>query len=354
MKKRKALFCILNWGLGHATRSIPIINELERQGWDVIIATDGIPLHFLKKEYPTHHFEKLPGYNITYDGKSIFWIILKQIPQMIRARQGENKLVRNLVKKHNIQLIISDNRFGCYHSKVTSIFMTHQWNLLYSDLKIHKLATWLNQKMILRYFDKVWIPDDPELKMSGILSENNPHQIYTGIISRFKQEEIQRSSKNIDILFILSGPEPLRTSLEEKCVNLSNELKNSNIHIVRGTTKPRNANQKIEKHIQQYDLVNSDDLQKLISRAKFIVSRSGYTSLMDYLHLGVNNLLLIPTPMQTEQEYLAIYFSEKFKSVQTTTEKELNIEHLKYGLNQAPQQNKPTQNTLLSKIISDI
>lgn len=353
MKKKKALFCILNWGLGHATRSIPIINELERQGWDVIIATDGIPFHFLQKEFPKHHFEKLPGYNIKYDGKSIFWIILKQIPNMIRARQGENKRVRGLTKKHNIQLIISDNRFGCFHKKVTSIFMTHQWNLLYSDLKIHKLATWLNQKMILRYFDRVWIPDDPKLKMSGILSENNPNQIYTGIISRFNQE-VNNDQKNIDLLFILSGPEPLRSTLEEKCIQLANDLTSYNIHLVRGTTKDRSIQNLVASHIKIYDLTKSDKLESLIKKAKFIVSRSGYTSLMDYLHLGITNLLLIPTPMQTEQEYLAIYFSEKFDTVETTTERELNITHLQKGLSKRTVMSKPTKNKLLSRIVSEI
>lgn len=353
MKRKKALFCILNWGLGHATRSIPIINELEQQGWDVIIATDGIPLHFLQNEFPNHHFEKLPGYNITYDGKSIFWIILKQIPNMILARQGENKRVRQIVKDHNIQLVISDNRFGCYDKKVTSIFMTHQWNLLYSDLKVHKLATWLNQKMILRYFDKVWIPDDPQLQMSGILSENNPDNIYTGIISRFNQD-VQTKEKNIDLLFILSGPEPLRSTLEKKCTLLANELTSYTIHLVRGTTKDRSAQYKASSHVMVYDLVKSDELESLIKKAKFIVSRSGYTSLMDYLHLGVTNLLLIPTPMQTEQEYLAIYFSEKFDTVETTTEDQLSLNHLQKGLNQPAVESKPTENVLLSKIISEI
>lgn len=352
-KSKKILYCVLNWGLGHATRSIPIIKQLLSYGWEVHLASDGIALEYLRNEFPHLHFLELAGYNINYRGKSTFWIISRQIPKMYMARAKEHVKTKKYVQNNHINAIISDNRFGCYVNNKKSIFITHQWNLLQSNQTIHSFASKLNQWMITRYFDEVWIPDDPELNMSGILSKNNPDQKYTGIISRLHPSE-EKKDTDIDVLVILSGPEPSRTRLESKIISLVKDMANKNIHIVRGTNKNFKSKMKLGAHIHIHNMLNTSELEQLIHRTSFIVSRSGYTSLLDYFHVGIQNLLLIPTPYQTEQVYLANYCTNQFDQVYTTSEKELTKNHLIEGMKRESIRKIKNLNQYLSELISSL
>lgn len=350
MDNRVVLFSILNWGLGHATRSIPIIKELQLAGWKVVVCCDGMPLNFLKQELYNVSFEELPSYNIHYRGNSIQSIIIKQLPKMFFARRNEHRAIQRYVEKYNPSLLISDNRFGCYHSKVTSIFITHQWNLLSSKLTKHALAAKANHYFITKYFDQVWIADDPRYKLSGILSENNPDNLYTGVLSRFPK--LEQRDRDIDALYILSGVEPVRTDLEQKLLKISQALPDKKIVLVRGTkTVFKNS---APPNVTVYDLVNTTILHDLISRTNFIVSRSGYSSLLDYLHLGVQNLLLIPTPYQTEQIYLARYFEKTFEHVHYTDEKNLCLEHIERGIQIKADLATPLDNPFLKPLIESI
>ena len=295
----------LNWGLGHATRCVPIINSLIKNNFTPIIASDGHSLVFLQKEFPDLETLELPSYNIFY-GKNLKLSLLLQVPKIWNTVKKEQKLIANFIAKNNNVIgLISDNRFGVRSNKVTSIYITHQLNVLFG------FATFLTSKIhqnIINTFDECWIPDSLNSEFSGKLSEGKKIKIshkYIGVLSRFKKEYI---SKNINVLVINSGVEPNRTSFERK---LKKELLKSDkkIVLIQGKIETQ---QKIyeKKNIKIYNFMLSKELQSAINSSEIIICRSGYSSIMDLAVLQ-KKVFFIPTKNQTEQEYLASYLSEK-------------------------------------------
>tara|TARA_B110001450_G_scaffold28262_1_gene24684 strand:+ start:8289 stop:9362 length:1074 start_codon:yes stop_codon:yes gene_type:complete len=300
--RKNIIIAPLNWGLGHATRCIPIIEELKKNGFTPIIASDGSALDLLIKEFPTLKFIKLPSYNITYAKNGVFLKLklLANIPKLIAAVKKETLIINNLVEKENIHGIISDNRFGVYHKNIPSVYITHQINV-FSGITT-KFTSKLHQK-IIRKFDECWIPDiKSENNYSGELSKSHNLKIkskYVGVLSRFKKNEI---ANLYDYLIILSGPEPQRTILEHK---LLTELKDSikKIILIKGVVE---SEQKITKknNITCYNFMTSKELELTINQSNIIIARSGYTTIMDLATLN-KKAFFIPTPGQYEQLYLA-------------------------------------------------
>ena len=184
---KKIIVAPLNWGLGHASRCIPIINSLLENSFTPIIASDGNALLFLKKEFPDLEFLELPSYNISY-AKNLKWSLLLQIPIILRSIKKEGKYIDDFVTENNVIGIISDNRFGVRSKKVHSVYITHQITVLsgiftFFTSKIHQ--------NIIRKFDECWIPDFENSEFSGKLSvsKNNLNQKYIGVLSRFKKVE---------------------------------------------------------------------------------------------------------------------------------------------------------------------
>ena len=220
---KKILIAPLNWGLGHATRCIPIINGLIDNGFELVIASDGVALELLKKEFPNIVSLELPSYNIEYaeKGKNFKWKMIAQIPKIISTIQKEQKLVGELVNTHHFDGIISDNRLGIYSKKVPSVFITHQLNVLTGS------TSWLTTKLHKSYiqkFNECWVPDiENSPNLSGKLghpTESIKNVKYIGPLSR-----LRKKPKPIlyDLMVLLSGPEPQRTILEEKIIS---ELEN--------------------------------------------------------------------------------------------------------------------------------
>lgn len=299
---KRILVAPLNWGLGHATRCIPIIKALENEGFEPVIASDGIALHILQKEFPHLIFLELPSYNIQYAKKGAFfkWKMMKNSPKMIEAVLEERKLVKQWVKEYEIQGIISDNRLGVFSKKIPSVFITHQLNVLTGN------TSWITSKMhqyIIKKYSECWVPDVEEKpNLTGKLGHlKHPHfKInYIGPLSRLKKKEcpIQYS-----LLVILSGPEPQRTMLEEK---LRIELENypHNTLFIQGVVE---SEQKItvKNHITYYNFMTSTELETAFNESDIVLSRSGYTTVMDLAQVG-KKAFFIPTPGQYEQEYLA-------------------------------------------------
>uniref|UniRef100_UPI0030DC38D0 glycosyltransferase n=1 Tax=uncultured Salegentibacter sp. TaxID=259320 RepID=UPI0030DC38D0 len=216
MQKKRILVAVLNWGLGHATRSISIINELLNHNFEVFIASDGVALQLLQKEFPDIKCLELPSYNISYSksASSFKWKLFTETPGILRAIRLEKKAIKEFVDEYNLNGIISDNRFGCRHKKITSVFITHQLNVLSGNTTY--LSSKLHQKYISK-FDECWIPDTPGNKnLSGIMGhlKEMPENVkYIGPLSRFNKF---RGQKRYDFAVVLSGPEPQRTMLEEK------------------------------------------------------------------------------------------------------------------------------------------
>ena len=306
--KKKILIAPLNWGLGHATRCIPIIKALDENGFEPIIASDGVALALLKKEFPKLISIELPAYNIQYaeNGKNFKWKVVAQLPKMVIAIKKEKAKIRKIVENYEIEGIISDNRLGVYSSRVPSVFITHQLNVLSGK------TSWLTTKLHLRYllkFNSCWVPDVSGAEnLSGKLG--HPEKIvekinYIGPLSRIEKKTLPIK---YDIMVLLSGPEPQRTLLEKKLIK---ELENSSKEIlfVKGIVESQQQIEKVNS-ITYYNFMNSEELSTAFNESEFVVCRSGYTTVMDLAKLE-KKAFFIPTPGQYEQEYLAKKYKEE-------------------------------------------
>ena len=300
---KKIIIAPLNWGLGHATRCVPVIHALLENNCTPIIASDGIALKFLKQEFPNLEYLILPTYNISYH-RNLKLGLLLQIPQILKAVRKEKKVIDKFIKTNkDVVGIISDNRFGVRSNLVPSVYITHQINVLSGNTT--SLTSYFHQKIIQK-FDQCWIPDTTNSQFSGKLSstKRNLNTRFIGVLSRFKKEVLEQE---IDVLVILSGPEPNRAFLENKLIS---EFKNDSRNIVFVLGKVESEQKEwISENIIFYNYLLSHELQKVINSSKVVVSRSGYSSIMDLAVLQ-KKAFLIPTENQHEQEYLARFLEE--------------------------------------------
>lgn len=308
MVKKKILIAPLNWGLGHATRSIPIIKALIENNFQPIIASDGVALNLLQKEFPELPFTELPAYNVTYakKGKYFKLKLLKDSPKLLKAIKAEKKATKQILENENISGIISDNRLGVHSKKVPSIFITHQLNVLSGK------TTWLSTKMhskIIKKFNACWVPDvKQEPNLSGKLGHPDYFEIpteYIGPLSRFENKQVTISN---DILVLISGPEPQRTLLQEKLLKTLKTYQGKVI-LVKGIMEQEQTKQ-VLGNMTIYNFMTSELLEKTINESNLVISRSGYTTVMDLAKLN-KKAFFIPTPGQFEQEYLAKRLNEK-------------------------------------------
>lgn len=301
----------LDWGLGHTTRCIPIIQQLQQNGYKVIVAGEGAQEHLLKREFPDIVFLHLPGYRIQYSHHKR-WLpfkIIQQLPKILRSIAREHHWLKKQIHQHHIQLVISDNRFGLRNPETTSVFVTHQLNIQTPFSWLTRVVQRINYACINRY-NACWVPDmaDNQFNIAGTLS--HPHRMphipvhYIGPLSRFQPATapVEESSFTYKWLFLLSGPEPQRTLLEKKLLEIASQIPGS-VFLLRakpGATHlpaaPSNCT--VANHLPTHEM------QQLIQKCEFVLSRSGYTTVMEMLALQ-KKTLLIPTPGQTEQEYLA-------------------------------------------------
>jgi uncharacterized protein (TIGR00661 family) len=303
----------LDWGLGHATRCIPIISELLANGCEVIIATEGKQANLLKLEFPDVKQVFLKGYHLDFS-KSRWSTILRiifQIPKILTRIKEETRWLELFTKENRVDLVISDNRFGLFHASIPTVFITHQ--LLIKTPFGKKVDSWLqrlNYKFINR-FGQCWIPDLKE--DDGLAGELSHPSIlpriptyYLGVLSRIKAQTA--ATTHIKLLILLSGPEPQRTLLEQRLTK-DLHLMSQHIVVIKGLPERGTDVQKMGA-IHFYNHLPSLQLQDIINRSEIIISRPGYSTIMDLLPLG-KKCIFIPTPGQTEQEYLAHYLEAK-------------------------------------------
>ncbi len=312
---KRILICPLDWGLGHATRCIPIIRLLLNKNAEVIIAADGRSLELLKKEFPQLQFIPFKGYEINYSkSERMVLKILFSVPKILKRIKQEHKELNTIIDQYKIDVVISDNRYGCWNKKVKSIFMTHQLMIKapFGEKLLHyKILKYINN------YDECWIPDNEEINN---LSSDLAHKytlpenaFFVGPLSRFLNQENDFSHtfeivEKYDIMAIISGPEPQRTIFEKIITEQISTTKLKALIVLglpdKKTTIQENENLKIISHL------NSKDMQTAISNSKIILSRSGYSTIMDLAMLG-KRAVFVPTPGQTEQEYLSKLFMKK-------------------------------------------
>lgn len=300
---QKIIFAPLNWGLGHASRSCALIQRLLDEGKEIILASDGEALTLLNSQFPQLPSHELPAYNVLYKKASLWHIMSSNAHKVQKAIRAEQKAAVTLVQETGADMIISDSRFGFRDSSIRSVIITHQLAPLANDhllrFIIRKGNSWL-----LNQFDECWVPDYEDRRLSGKLSDDQlvSKVRYIGPLSRLQRLE-KEVTPSIDILIILSGPEPARSRLEQELLCYA-ENTNKNICLVRGTDLLPDLS--TTENLAVINLADEKKLSLLLAKSNIIMSRSGYSSLMDYHKLGVK-ACLIPTPGQSEQEYLAEY-----------------------------------------------
>ena len=290
---------MLNWGLGHATRSIPIIEELLALETKVILASSGLSLTFLENHFPQLESKKLPDIEVSYSRQGAMQAIIERSIRQQSLNEKQREFISHLVKEKRITHIISDNVYGASIEAIPSVLISHQLSLTDSPaLQIvnKQLAKWINR------FSEVWVPDCPDIKISGRMSQNKAVSIpirFIGILSRFRESEIL--DKKYEIGILLGGPEPQRTVLEEKLVSSLKNIPGKKL-LVRATEKESHLG--YGKDWTVYDLLDGKTLETELSQSTHVIARSGYSSISDLVALN-KCATLIATPGQPEQNYLA-------------------------------------------------
>lgn len=303
-KSKHILVAVLDWGLGHATRSIPVIRCLLENNCQVSIAGNGPSLTLLKQEFPHLSFYELAAHQVTYSPRGFFFTrLFFQTPRIFKAIRKERRQIEKLTGENQIDAIISDNRYGCYSDKVPSVLITHQLNIqLPAALSWSRFVVNYILHYWIKKFDSCWVPDFPESRLSGKLSEEKEMKVqFVGILSRFHGKN--RSTTDIGVVGLVSGPEPQRTIFENLLIREFSVLNQPSL-IVRGLPQ-LNEEVASQGDITFINHASSDELEGIISSAGWIVSRSGYSTIMDLQTLARKQVIFIPTPGQTEQEYLA-------------------------------------------------
>ena len=318
MQQKKVLIAPLDWGLGHATRCIPVITAFIELGYHVTIATEGAHEIILREAFPGLTFLRLKGYGIRYSKKAAGFTfkMIVQIPRILYNIFREFWWLSKTNRHQQFDLIVSDNRLGFFHFKIPSVFITHQLNLQTPYSWSTRCLQWMQYTWFKLFYAMVWVPDmEGDQNLSGILG--NPiwkpsvPVWYMNCLSRLKAYAtgpVDGQQPTDLFLAIVSGPEPQRSIFQEILWVEGNGL-HQPLKLIAGTAGQPN-NQAVSTFGSIVPHLGGPDLVKAIENAKYIISRGGYTSLMELIPLN-KPLILVPTPGQTEQEYLAKRWQEK-------------------------------------------
>ncbi len=296
----------LDWGLGHATRCIPIIKYLLQKQCRVVIAVAGLHKKLLQQEFEHLEFIHLDGYGIKYAKKNVLLSLVMQLPQFIKNVKKEHNWLQKVVDEHKIDAVISDNRYGLYTGKVPCVFITHQL-----QVKAPRFFNWVESMVrkrmyyLINYFNECWVPDAAIEKdsLTGTLSHPKVLPVipvkYIGWLTRF--DGAGATEKKYTATVSLSGPEPQRSLLEAIILPQLKKM-TGNFLIIRGIPG-ETALPSLPINITAVNHLAAADMQMAFLQSNYIISRSGYSTLMDMKVLQCK-CIFIPTPGQTEQEYL--------------------------------------------------
>ena len=327
------LVCPMDWGLGHASRCMPVIMALRDAGCRVLVAASGGGSELIKRELGPEITDEagpvednrvriipFPGFPVSYSRRFLFFRLMFRVPAFVYHIYKERRLLNRIVKNYRPDLIVSDNRYGLGHRSVRSVIITHQLRPeLPFVLKPFQKMVARRIRQWIRTFDECWIPDDPDHSAAGKLISGHdrlPSVFFIGWLSRFglrkythnNSGETSNGSCKYRFLFILSGPEPHRTMLEDIIMERFSGIK-ERVLVVRGLHGCI-PEREVKGNIEIVGFMDSGMLANAVNDSKTIVCRSGYSSVMDLLVMG-RGAVLIPTPGQTEQEYLAKWLSAK-------------------------------------------
>lgn len=329
--KQKPLifYSALDWGLGHTTRSIVIIQEFLNHGCKVVVACNSTQKNIFKREFDNIEFVHLGGYNIKYGRNGVLTrgLIVSQLPEILTKVKNEKRWLDDFLAKNEVNAVVSDNRYGLSSPKVPSVFITHQ---LEPKTGMGSLANNFIRKSLYKYinkFSECWVPDYGEgSTLAGELShpERSPAipLKYLGPISRLNKSPFPTDNIHINkLLVILSGPEPQRSIFEEILIRELKTFK-QNAVLIRGLPGNTDNPEKLSG-IHFFNHVTTDELIRLTAESAIIICRSGYSSIMDMLLLK-KKMIIVPTPGQPEQEYLGEYLLRNMMAV-TVSQKKFSL-----------------------------
>ncbi len=299
-REKRILVTPLDWGLGHATRCVPLIRELQAQGARPYLATSGRAFHLLEKEFPGLPLLPLATYGVHYPGEQLLLRLVLQLPRILAAIRQEHVQVQQLIRHYKLAGVISDNRLGAFCKRVRSVYLTHQLHLMTPIRPLAALADGVHHWFIRRY-DECWVPDTPLAPgLAGALS--HPPLLRTRYIGPLSRLSASPSESRYDLLVLLSGPEPQRTRLEKRLLIQLREI-DKRVLLVQGITE-KDKHWQAAPHIQCASYLKGEELEQALASSRLVICRSGYSTIMDLARLG-HRALFIPTPGQTEQLYLA-------------------------------------------------
>jgi UDP-N-acetylglucosamine:LPS N-acetylglucosamine transferase len=310
---KRILFAVINWGLGHAVEAVPMIRLLQEHN-EVILAATGRTAAFLTSEFPDLPFYDVPDHAINYARRRRLLVpkLIGQIPKLLFGLWREHRQVEQLVETLNIDIVISENRYGAYSRNVPSYFLTHQLRYkLPGILTLFEfISVWFN-RWYFRKYTKILVPDEKGIEnISGDLTHfgrisQHPKLHYIGVWTSIEKKRV---AEDIDILAIISGPEPQRQIFADKIIEQLKTVPGKRI-VLLGIPEAERK-EYIEDGIKIYTFKSRSEVGELLNRAKLVICRSGYGSPAELVALR-KPTVMVPTPGQSEQEYLACHFMER-------------------------------------------
>jgi len=322
----KILVCPLDWGLGHAARCVPVIRKFRARGHDVVLGGYGRSLEFLIREFPDLERLDFPGISVQYPaGKRFAFFYVYKIFGFLRQIVREHYRLRKLVFAHRFEMVVSDGRVGLFTRLCRSVLITHQLFVKFPRWEVADVSwgRWLETvffwffRPLLRRYNQVWVPDfaSPRgLTLTGELSHRRTslkNIRFIGPLCRFSPlPRLDKSTPAVDRLALVSGPEPQRTMFERTLKPILKDLPGRNLMLL---GKPEEAQaggpelrlDDCQNGLCQFPHADEETMSRLMQAAGLIITRPGYTTIMELAGLGIKNVLFVPTPGQTEQEYLA-------------------------------------------------
>jgi uncharacterized protein (TIGR00661 family) len=325
-QKKNILICPLEWGLGHAGRMVPVARRLKELDHNIFFGSGEELLSFFRKEVPGATYICFPGFRIRYSTiLPQYILILFYVPAMLYHIFSEHKRLKKLISDYSIDIVISDSRIGLWNDGIKSVFVTHQLRIRFPEpFRMLEFFGENIMRSVISKYSLCFVPDlDGELNVSGELSHGirlTRNVRYIGILSRFEGSSSGITSYSGKSLVVLSGPEPQRSKLKQKLTDIF--LHNEKPVVILEGKPAENEKSSSLKNIEYINHPSGDGAFKLLKESELIITRAGYTTIMELISLG-RSALLIPTFGQTEQEYLAEYLSQKgwFSSV---SQKDLN------------------------------
>lgn len=306
----KVLIAALHWGIGHASRCIPIARAFEELGWEVTLASDGAALDLLRISLPHLTHLEMPSLKVSYSKTHLNGFShIGLVPHIVRHIKEDHKWLDHYLKKNKFDLIISDHRLGCWNSKIPSVLVAHQLNIPFPNRLL-----FLNRfyHRLLKPFTEIWVPDAPGRLLSGVLSTPpiaSKRLWNMGALSRFYPAPEKTSFPSSDyILAIASGPPPQRQFFINGLLSWAQQMPLPLI-LVEGSPGP--LKEHYEGKVRCFNHLPTQELSQYIMDAAFVVARSGYSTIMD-LAVFKKPTLLVPTPGQWEQEYLAEFLKTQY------------------------------------------